>query len=220
MSNVTLKGSKEGFVVIINDESDFRQALKDLKELILKQNIGSADDDVIQFTIKTGNRLLTDAQIKEVKKSFTDYPQIEIKDIISEVESKIEVSKLLKANKMNIETGIVRSGQKLEFEGDVLFLGVLHEGAQISTNGSVYILGRVNGIVQAGYPDNTNAVIFGNLKHAAQLRIADVIEIVTDDNADKLDNHQFAYIDDMHSISVNDLADYKEVMSNSRKRTV
>lgn len=220
MSNVTLKGSKEGFVVIINDESDFQQALKDLKELILKQNIGSADDDVIQFTIKTGNRLLTDAQIKEVKKSFTDYPQIEIKDIISEVESKIEVSKLLKANKMNIETGIVRSGQKLEFEGDVLFLGVLHEGAQISTNGSVYILGRVNGIVQAGYPDNTNAVIFGNLKHAAQLRIADVIEIVTDDNADKFDNHQFAYIDEMHSISVNDLADYKEVMSNSRKRTV
>lgn len=220
MSNVTLKGSKEGYVVIINDESDFQQALKDLKELILKQNIGSAEDDVIQFTIKTGNRLLTDAQIKEVKKTFTEYPQIEIKDIISEVESKLEVSKLLKANKMNIEIGIVRSGQKLEFEGDVLFLGVLHEGAQISTNGSVYILGTVNGIVQAGYPDNTSAAIFGNLKHAAQLRIADVIEIVTDDNADELHDHQFAYIDDMHSISVNDLQDYKEVMSDSRKRTV
>jgi len=57
MSNVTLKGSKEGFVVIINDGSDFEQALKDLKTLILKQNIGSTDDDVIQFTIKTGNRL-------------------------------------------------------------------------------------------------------------------------------------------------------------------
>ncbi|WP_125567740.1 septum site-determining protein MinC [Companilactobacillus insicii] len=220
MSNVTLKGSKEGYVVIINDESDFQQALKDLKELILKQNIGSVDDDVIQFTIKTGNRLLTDAQIKEVKKTFTEYPQIEIKDIISEVESKLEVSELLKANKMNIETGIVRSGQKLEFEGDVLFLGVLHEGAQISTNGSVYILGKVNGIVQAGFPDNTSAAIFGNLKHAAQLRIADVIEIVTDENADKLHSRQFAYIDDMHSISVNDLQDYKEVMSNSRKRTV
>ncbi|WP_334328887.1 septum site-determining protein MinC [Companilactobacillus sp. HBUAS59699] len=220
MSNVTLKGSKEGYVVIINDESDFQQALKDLKELILKQNIGSAEDDVIQFTIKTGNRLLTDAQVKEVKKTFTEYPQIEIKEISSEVESKLEVSKLLKANKMNIETGIVRSGQKLEFEGDVLFLGVLHEGAQISTDGSVYILGKVNGIVQAGFPDNTSAAIFGNLKHAAQLRIADVIEIITDENEGDLHNHQFAYIDDMHSISVNDLQDYKEVMSESRKRTV
>jgi len=126
----------------------------------------------------------------------------------------------LKANKMTIETGIVRSGQKLEFEGDVLFLGVLHEGAKISTTGSMYILGQVEGIVQAGYPDNTSAAIFGNLENAAQLRIADVIEIITEDNADKLHNHQFAYIDEMHSISVDDLQDYKEVMNESRKRTV
>ncbi|APX73061.1 septum formation initiator [Companilactobacillus allii] len=219
MSNVTLKGSKEGFVVIINDGSDFEQSLEDLKALILKQNIGSIDDDVIQFTIKTGNRLLTAAQRKTVKTVFKDYPQIEIKDIISNVEDKDEVSKLLKDNKINVETGIVRSGQKLEFEGDVLFLGVLHEGAKISTTGSIYILGQVNGIVQAGYPDNTNAAIFGNLKNAAQLRIADVIEIVTEDNADKLANHQFAYIDEMHSISVDDLQDYKEIMNESRKRT-
>lgn len=219
MSNVTLKGSKEGFVVIINDGSDFEQALEDLKALILKQNIGSTDDDVIQFTIRTGNRLLTAEQRKTVKTVFKNYPQIEIKDIISNVEDKVEVSKLLNESKINVETGIVRSGQKLEFEGDVLFLGVLHEGAKISTTGSIYILGQVNGIVQAGYPDNTNAAIFGNLKNAAQLRIADVIEIITEENSDELHNNQFAYIDEMHSISVDDLQDYKEIMNESRKRT-
>lgn len=218
MSNVTLKGSKDGYSVIISDQGDFDQSLKELKELIIKQNVGSSFDDVIQFTIKTGNRLLNSEQKDEVEDIFSEYPQIEVVSIDSDVRSADEIDSMIRSTQMNIESGIVRSGQKKEYEGDVLFLGSLHKGAHISTTGSIYIIGKVEGIVQAGYPNNTDAAIFGNLANAAQLRIADVIEIVTEDNSDKFKDNQFAYIDDLHNISIDDVTNYRERLNDTKKR--
>lgn len=219
MSDVTLKGGKDGFIVVIDDSCDFEDAMSKLKNLIVEQTIGTDEDDVIQFTVKTGNRLFDEDQNKRVKEIFGKYPQIELLKIESNVVLKEDAEKEIEDNKINIETGIVRSGQKREYSGDLIFLGTLHDGAQISTDGSIYVIGEVHGIVQAGYPDNTNAAIIGNLNGAAQYRIADVVEIVTEDNQDKFKNFKFAHIDDLHTISVEDLKNYKEVINESRKRT-
>ncbi|CAJ1191336.1 cell division inhibitor [Companilactobacillus crustorum] len=211
MSDIILKGDKNGFSVIIDAKANYDSAFKELKELIMRQNVKSTteDDDVIKFTIKTGNRLLNDDQKNSIRDFFDKFPQLELKDIQADVESKQKVAEILKENKTNVESGIVRSGQKLDYEGDLIFLGNLHRDAQICATGSVYVLGQVNGIVQAGYPDKTDAVVFGNLKDVDQLRIADVIEIVTDDNKDDFQAGKYAYIDDLHSISVDDLQNYK-----------
>lgn len=221
MSNIILKGGKDGFSVIIDNQANYGEAFKELKELIMQQNVKSTseNDDVIKFTIKTGNRLLSEQQKDDIRDFFDKYPQLELKAIESEVESKVDVQEILDKNKTNVESGIVRSGQKLDYVGDLIFLGTLHRDAQICATGSIYILGEVNGIVQAGYPDNTSASIFGNLKNVDQLRIADVIEIVTDDNKEDFQNGKFAFIDDLHSISVDDLANYKNRLNDLRKRT-
>ena len=221
MSNIILKGDKNGFSVIIDDKANYIDAFKEFKTLITQQNVKSTNenDDVINFTVKTGNRLLDESQKDEIREFFDDYPQLNLKDIESNVEAKTKVAEILNANKTNVESGIVRSGQKLNYEGDLIFLGTLHRDAQICTTGSVYILGKVEGIVQAGYPDNTGAAIFGNLQGIDQLRIADVIEIVTDDNKADFRSGRFAFIDDLHSISVDDLTNYKDRLNDLRKRT-
>ena len=155
-----------------------------MKDLIIQQNAKSTNenDDVIYFTVKTGHRLLTEDQKNDIRGFFDEYPQLTLKDIEADVEDNLKVADILKANRTNVESGIVRSGQKIDYEGDLIFLGTLHRDAQVRASGSIYILGDVDGIVQAGYPDNTDAMIFGNLSGVDQLRIADVIEIVTDDN--------------------------------------
>jgi Septum formation inhibitor len=202
MSDIILKGDKKGFSVILDAKANYVDAFKELKELIMQQNIKSTNenDDVIKFTIKTGNRLLNDDQKEAIRDFFEKYPQLKLMDIESDVESKTKVQKILDANRTTVESGIVRSGQKLDYQGDLIFLGTLHRDAQIRATGSIYILGEVDGIVHAGYPDNTEAVIFGNLENVDQLRIADVIEIVTDDNKDDFQTGKYAYIDDLHSI--------------------
>ncbi|MQS74959.1 septum site-determining protein MinC [Companilactobacillus halodurans] len=220
MNDIILKGDKNGFSVIIDAKANYIDAFKELKELITQQNIKSTeDDDVIKFTIKTGNRLLDEKQKGEIREFFDKFPQLELNDIESDVESKTVVKEILDKNKVNVESGIVRSGQKLTYQGDLIFLGTLHRDAQICASGSIYVLGEVNGIVQAGFPDNTNAYIFGNLKNVDQLRIADVVEIVTDDNQDQFQNSRFAYIDDLHSINVDELTNYKNRLNDLGKRT-
>lgn len=221
MSDIILKGDKNGFSVIIDVNANYVDAFKELKEMIMQQNVKSTneDDDVINFTVKTGNRLLNDQQKDDIRELFEKYPQLELKGIETDVESKDEVNKAMKKIQTTVESGIVRSGQKLTYEGDLIFLGTLHRDAQICATGSIYILGEVNGVVQAGYPNNTNAAILGNLQNVDQLRIADVIEIVTDDNRKDFQNGKFAFIDDMHSISLENLTNYKDRLNDLKKRT-
>jgi len=221
MSDIILKGDKNGFSVIIDAGVNYEDAFKDLKEMIMQQNVKSAgeNDDVINFTVKTGNRLLTDQQKNDIRELFDKFPQLELMDIESDVESQADVDELFNKNKTSVESGIVRSGQELNYEGDLIFLGSLHRDAKICATGSIYILGDVDGIVQAGYPDNTSATIFGNLKNVDQLRIADVIEIVTDDNRADFENSKFAFIDDMHAIKIDDLKNYKDRLNDLGKRT-
>lgn len=211
MSDIILKGDKNGFSVIIDDKANYGAALKEMKDLIIQQNAKSTNenDDVIYFTVKTGHRLLTEDQKNDIRGFFDEYPQLTLKDIEADVEDNLKVADILKANRTNVESGIVRSGQKIDYEGDLIFLGTLHRDAQVRASGSVYILGDVDGIVQAGYPDNTDAMIFGNLNGVDQLRIADVIEIVTDDNKKDFQAGKYAFIDDLHSISIDDLKNYK-----------
>jgi septum site-determining protein MinC len=211
MSDIILKGDKNGFSVIIDDKANYGAALKEMKDLIIQQNAKSTNenDDVIYFTVKTGHRLLTENQKNDIRGFFDEYPQLTLKDIEADVEDNVKVADILKANRTNVESGIVRSGQKVDYEGDLIFLGTLHRDAQVRASGSIYILGDVNGIVHAGYPDNTDAMIFGNLKDVDQLRIADVIEIVTDDNKEDFQAGKYAFIDDLHSISIDDLKNYK-----------
>ena len=211
MSDIILKGDKNGFSVIIDDKANYGAALKEMKDLIIQQNAKSTNenDDVIYFTVKTGRRLLTEDQKNDIRDFFDEYPQLTLKDIEADVEDNLKVADILKANRTNVESGIIRSGQKIDYEGDLIFLGTLHRDAQVRASGSIYILGDVNGIVHAGYPDNTDAMIFGNLKDVDQLRIADVIEIVTDDNKEDFQAGKYAFIDDLHSISIDDLKNYK-----------
>ncbi|KRK99275.1 septum site-determining protein MinC [Companilactobacillus futsaii] len=211
MSDIILKGDKNGFSVIIDDKANYGDALKEMKDLIIQQNAKSTNenDDVIYFTVKTGHRLLTEDQKNDIRGFFDEYPQLTLKDIEADVEDNLKVADILKANRTNVESGIVRSGQKVDYEGDLIFLGTLHRDAQVRASGSIYILGEVDGIVHAGYPDNTDAMIFGNLKDVDQLRIADVIEIVTDDNKENFQAGKYAFIDDLHSISIDDLKNYK-----------
>lgn len=211
MSDIILKGDKNGFSVIIDDKANYGAALKEMKDLIIQQNAKSTNenDDVIYFTVKTGHRLLTEDQKNDIRGFFDEYPQLTLKDIEADVEDNLKVADILKANRTNVESGIVRSGQKIDYEGDLIFLGTLHRDAQVRASGSIYILGDVDGIVQAGYPDNTDAMIFGNLNGVDQLRIADVIEIVTDDNKKDFQARKYAFIDDLHSISIDDLKNYK-----------
>ncbi len=69
----------------------------------------------------------------------------------------------------------LRSGQSLQFPGDVTLIGDINPGAELIAGGSVVVWGRVRGLVHAGALGDRGAVICALDLNPAQLRIADLI---------------------------------------------
>jgi len=68
----------------------------------------------------------------------------------------------------------LRSGQIVEFPGDVVVIGDVNPGAEVRAAGNVIVLGELRGIAWAGYPGNKDAVIVALKMKPQQLRIANI----------------------------------------------
>jgi septum site-determining protein MinC len=66
----------------------------------------------------------------------------------------------------------VRSGVRLEYEGNVVVLGDVNPGAEVVAGGSVVVWGRLRGVVHAGATGDMDAVVCALDLSPTQLRIA------------------------------------------------
>jgi len=69
----------------------------------------------------------------------------------------------------------LRSGQKEVSDRDVVVVGDVNQGAEILAAGDVVVFGSLRGVVHAGYPDHTDAVVISLRLVPLQLRIGPLI---------------------------------------------
>jgi len=75
-------------------------------------------------------------------------------------------------SKIHFHQGTVRSGEYLVSPGDLLILGDVNPGANVSAEGNIIIWGRLLGIAHAGSKGNSKAKISALQLSPVQLRIA------------------------------------------------
>ncbi len=71
--------------------------------------------------------------------------------------------------------GTVRSGQTLEFSGNIVILGDVNPGAYVVASGDIIVMGRLHGVVHAGAEGEERATVIGAHFQPSQLRIAQYI---------------------------------------------
>jgi len=71
----------------------------------------------------------------------------------------------------------VRSGQRIECEGDVVVLGDVNDGAEVIAGGSVIVMGILRGLVHAGAMGRSDVAVAANTLRPKQLRISGKIAI-------------------------------------------
>lgn len=69
----------------------------------------------------------------------------------------------------------LRSGQRVNFDGNVLVLGDVNPGAEIIAAGSVVVMGALRGVVHAGAGGDTDAAVVALTLLPTQIRIASCI---------------------------------------------
>lgn len=71
----------------------------------------------------------------------------------------------------------LRSGQRIECEGDVVVLGDVNDGAEVIAGGSIAVMGTLRGLAHAGAMGRADVVVAANVLTPKQLRISGKIAV-------------------------------------------
>ncbi|WP_047981705.1 septum site-determining protein MinC [Ornithinibacillus contaminans] len=180
---VTIKGTRDGLTLFIDDRCSFEDACRELQEK-LTVNRPQKDEPVVKVTVKLGNRFLYDDQKEQLETIITSENPFTVQSLESNVILKDDALAMLEDADVKVMNRIVRSGQVLEVTGDILLIGDVNPGGKVVSTGNIYIMGSLHGIAHAGSNGDKNAIITASYMNPSQLRIADYISRAPDYESD------------------------------------
>ncbi|WP_045523423.1 septum site-determining protein MinC [Neobacillus niacini] len=204
--NVTIKGTKDGIVLHLDDSCSYEELKKELDEKLSANQSTHTERHLTPVKVDVGNRYLNDAQREEIKNLIRQKKNLVVDDIESYVVTREEADKLKAENEVVTVARIIRSGQVLEVPGDLLLIGDVNPGGTVIAGGNIFIMGSLKGIAHAGVFGNDQAVITASSMQPSQLRIHDCINRAPDKAQNKEKREmECAYIDDNHQIIIDRL---------------
>ena len=176
-SCISINLRKDNIVIKENEEYSqedivytLRKKIPDLKKLYQGEHT----------PIVITGKVLKNKEIDEIQELIKKYIDVQIKfdsprtlglhGIVKTYNKEIAISET------KFHRGAVRSGQKLEFEGSIVIMGDVNDGAEVIAGDNIVILGALRGLAHAGAKGNVNAIIAASSIDAPQLRIANIIK--------------------------------------------
>ncbi len=200
----TIKGLKSGPTFLFDDQASFPAVLTAVEEELSRSNGFFRDSPVI---LHFGSRLLNKEEwwnLKDVLHREGLQPRYAVAvapasrellykeglPVREHLPLPAHESKKIQATAAGGSTALYlrrgfRSGQKEVFDGEVVLVGDVNQGAEILAGGDIIIVGTLRGMVHAGYPDNAEAVVIALSLVPLQLRIGPFIA-----RADEEQNHR------------------------------
>ncbi|WP_143463308.1 septum site-determining protein MinC [Levilactobacillus enshiensis] len=211
MQAAVLRGTQNGYDLVLKQSASLDQILVDLKALLENLKVDpQVMDTKVSLDVLTEDRILTADEKTKIEQLVAGYPRFEIHKIAANVITVADAIQLRERENVHLLSKVIRNGQEVVMQGDVLFLGTIHEGGKLRTSGNIFSMGNVAGILQAGYPDDESKLIMGNLQTAQQVRIAEQFDIV--EPAQVTDSRQtIAYVNDLHVLSYGKLEQLKKI---------
>jgi septum site-determining protein MinC len=180
---VTIKGNREGLTLIIDDDVPFQEALTELKDK-LQATKQQEDEPVVSVRAQAGNRYLSQTMRTELQQMIEDNNQFRVESIESNVIHREEALRWKEKSEIKVKKRVVRSGQVVTVDGDLLLIGDVNPGGKVMATGNIYILGNLYGVAHAGYKGNPHSFIAASYMKPTQLRIADYISRAPDYESD------------------------------------
>lgn len=90
----------------------------------------------------------------------------------------------------------LRSGQSIRYGGNVVIIGDVNPGAEVTATGNIMVMGALRGVVHAGAGGDEKAVIMAFRLEPTQLRIANHITRPPDNETVNTDFPEMARIRD------------------------
>jgi septum site-determining protein MinC len=204
--NVTIKGTKEGLVLHLDDSCSYEELKRELDHKLSANSRTQDERHLTSVKVEMGNRYLTESQREELKDLIRQKKNFVVDDIESNVITKEETEKLMAKTEVMTVSRIIRSGQVLEVPGDLLLVGDVNPGGTVIAGGNIFIMGTLKGMAHAGCFGNNEAVIAASSMKPSQLRISDCLNRAPDSTqSNEKREMECAYIDENRQIIVDRL---------------
>lgn len=190
MSNhVIIKGKNDRLVIALDPDVSFLDICDILKTKILEARnfIGNS-----RMAIEFSGRTLTNEEENTLIGIITDNSNIVISYIFSKREDSEEeidlehLNPLIEEGKTHFYRGTLRSGSKIESDGNIVVVGDVNPSSIVKARGNVIVLGHLNGTVYAGLGGDDRAFIGAVHFNPIQLTIG--MRTITDIQNEILDS--------------------------------
>lgn len=183
---IEFKGTKNGILIYIKPQHEFEIIKQQLADKIEKAKYFFKGAKIFDIYCDT----LTIEQKKELEAFMATRYKIyvlnqEERDTLSETEQTETIFMGITEGKTKFIQGTIRSGQNINYEGNVVVLGDVNPGAHITAYGNIMVMGSLRGVAHAGSNGNKDACVAAFYLDPTQLRIADVITRAPDGNYEK-----------------------------------
>ena len=167
---------KDSIVMKIREDATTNEILNELEEKLpdLKEFYKDEKTPILvtgkilkRFEIDSIQKMIKN--IIKVKVDFDSPRTLGLHDIKRTFKKDIQISET------KFYKGSIRSGQRLEFEGSIVIIGDVNDGAEVIAEDNIAILGSLRGMAHAGAKGNEKAIIAASIIEAPQIRIASKI---------------------------------------------
>jgi septum site-determining protein MinC len=182
--NVVLKGDKHGVSILIREGIDLATALEELRQKIAPAKEFFAGASV---RVAIGSRELEPDDRVALEQTVSELGFTLMQPIERTIHRGSVSVPLSMEQKEQPETATLlykrtlRSGQRIDYDGNVVVLGDVNPGAMITCSGDIVIMGTLRGIAHAGAQGDTRAAVVAFRLEPTQLRIAHLITRAPDD---------------------------------------
>jgi len=194
---VTINLKTNEIIVKIDEKAEQKEIVECLKEKIVDLKKLYKDDTTPIFV---AGKVMKNAEMEEIQEIIKQAIDVNI-----EFESpkmlglhgiKKVFSKEIASSDTKFHKGSLRSGQKLEYDGSIVIIGDVNGGAEVVASENIVILGTLRGLAHAGAKGNKQAIIATNSIECPQIRISSIIKEIEKEEEIKT----YAYVDDNENL--------------------
>lgn len=194
---VTINLKKDVIVMKISEKASEEDTLKSLKKKLPElKKLYQTEKTPILVT----GKILKNREIKEIQELIQKAINVEVNFDTPKALGlhgiKRTYNQDVGISEAKIHRGSLRSGQRLEFEGTLIILGDVNDGAEAIAGENVIVVGNLRGLAHAGAKGNKKAIIAANKIDSPQIRIANIIKEMEKNDDDYNVALTYAYADE------------------------
>ena len=193
---ITINTKKDSIVIKIDENAEQDEIMQELNQKLVElKKLYKEDDTPITVTGKVLKNKEIDQIQEEINKNINVKVFFDSPRILGLHGIKKTFNKDIATSETKFHKGALRSGQKIEFEGSLVILGDVNDGAEVIASENIVVLGALRGLAHAGAKGNNDAMIAASSIESQQIRISNVVKEIERDEVNKEVILTYAYLD-------------------------